>query len=1224
MTTTATRRPIARSMHASPWLPGHDRAAGRRVARKLLALVLGGLVPLVALATPAGARRPGDLDTSFSEDGIVVAPAALGATASSTSDSEGHAVAVPLVPASGEPAVAVLGHNPRGDRLGFAVSSVGSPQASFDGTFVPPNDDGLAINDRGPEDPGTAYHDAVAVRSCPRFICINHFTVAGTQSKGGPVVPHGKDKFAVFAIGPSTGTDVVLFNSFIEESPAEAFGIALRSDGDYIAVGVRHSTPKRVALVRVNPNGTVDTSFGGGDGIISHQISGGDAMAYEVALQRDGKIVVVGAVLPLEATTSWPYVGRLAFVARFLADGSLDTGFGAGGTVTWSATTGHDVVAATGVKIASDGDIVVSGKQGRRCSGDTLCETGRSGFVRRLTSAGVPDTTFGSGGLVVSPGEFEDVVLDRGGRITAVGTLFNDTTPLSSIALLVRYTATGILDSAFGVGGIAVFKSTPGFSGLRVMSAEMSADSRHIIVGGTMFSATPDDDRMFLARVLAETSCGNATIEPGEDCDLGDGANGTSGLCCTTQCTFTTAGTQCRAGAGDPNGSGFVCNPAETCTGSSATCPSDVIRAGVTCRTGSGDFCDAAEVCPTGTGSVCGADIRQIAGTTCRAGSGDTCDPAETCTGAARATCPADVRKAAGTTCRVGSGDTCDPAETCTGVALAACPADLVTAAGTTCRAGSGDQCDPTETCTGVALAACPVDLVTAAGTTCRARADTTCDVAENCTGTAGQACPADAGAPEATVCRAAVDVCDFTETCGGATTCPANQQKPDLDGDTLCDQIDNCDLVANPDQSDPDNDDVGTACDNCPNACNPDQDNSDGDAGGGDVCDICPAIDEAAEPAECATAEYNSALACCRDSASEGVSVDADGAACGAAGAVSFQTPPDPTTGTTVTIEIPAGAVDEPTSISVTPMTKGGSDHILSTGTGNFVTGALMEPAGAIFDPPLLVCMAWQDADNRPGRVDNLDFVVEEVNIRPTLRDETTGTEVVLGPRCGLQASCGALGPNGLPATVPGTLNDPTLAACCSVVANVYCFEVSHFSAYALADLSCAGEATARIIATRMDNPAGTQGLKIKGEFDLGGPIAGGLEPATSGFELVILSASETPLYQVTLPAGAYSRETGEGWQTSPRGGKAQWKSKTGIAGIDKVKLEWDDASGEGGFDLTGKDLSLAVTAADLPLQAEVRLDPSALAGRCGLATWTPPSGICAFNGSASTLLCQ
>lgn len=62
-----------------------------------------------------------------------------------------------------------------------------------------------------------------------------------------------------------------------------------------------------------------------------------------------------------------------------------------------------------------------------------------------------------------------------------------------------------------------------------------------------------------------------------------------------------------------------------------------------------------------------------------------------------------------------------------------------------------------------------------------------------------------------------------------------------DVDGDGICDNVDNCINETNPDQTDTDNDGLGDVCDNCPLMDN-DQADNDGDTVG-DVCDNCPDI---------------------------------------------------------------------------------------------------------------------------------------------------------------------------------------------------------------------------------------------------------------------------------------------------------------------------------------------------------------------------------------------
>ena len=65
----------------------------------------------------------------------------------------------------------------------------------------------------------------------------------------------------------------------------------------------------------------------------------------------------------------------------------------------------------------------------------------------------------------------------------------------------------------------------------------------------------------------------------------------------------------------------------------------------------------------------------------------------------------------------------------------------------------------------------------------------------------------------------------------------------PDVDGDTICDAVDNCKFKKNTDQADADGDGVGDVCDNCINVANPNQADTDGD-GIGDACETTQACD--------------------------------------------------------------------------------------------------------------------------------------------------------------------------------------------------------------------------------------------------------------------------------------------------------------------------------------------------------------------------------------------
>ena len=75
-----------------------------------------------------------------------------------------------------------------------------------------------------------------------------------------------------------------------------AFAVALQTNGDIVAVGQTGLTdtgPSDFALVRYNPDGSVDTTFGN-SGFVSTAFGSSVAFANTVLIQIDGKIIAVG------------------------------------------------------------------------------------------------------------------------------------------------------------------------------------------------------------------------------------------------------------------------------------------------------------------------------------------------------------------------------------------------------------------------------------------------------------------------------------------------------------------------------------------------------------------------------------------------------------------------------------------------------------------------------------------------------------------------------------------------------------------------------------------------------------------------------------------------------------------------------------------------------------------------------------------------------------------
>jgi uncharacterized delta-60 repeat protein len=132
----------------------------------------------------------------------------------------------------------------------------------------------------------------------------------------------------------------------------KASAVAVQPDGMIVAAGFSEtSTGFDLAVARYNTNGSLDATFGDG-GKVTTAFFGTGGQANAIALQPDAKIVAAGYAVPQNG------IGSVFALARYNTNGSLDTTFGTGGTVTTNFF-GNDKAFA--VALPPDGTIVVTG-----------------------------------------------------------------------------------------------------------------------------------------------------------------------------------------------------------------------------------------------------------------------------------------------------------------------------------------------------------------------------------------------------------------------------------------------------------------------------------------------------------------------------------------------------------------------------------------------------------------------------------------------------------------------------------------------------------------------------------------------------------------------------------------------------------------------------------------------------------------------------------------------
>lgn len=264
-------------------------------------------------------------------------------------------------------------------------------------------------------------------------------------------------------------------------------------------------------------DGDLDSSFGTLGKVTTSLAT--FSSAADVAIQPDGKIVVVGTLL--NAIGEAPAM----VVLRYDSLGVLDPTFNGVGY----ATAGVDTFGGKGVAIAiqSDGRILVLGQSEQITHGASAL------FVMRYESNGLPDSTFGGDGMAEPTSlvaSATDIALTETGEILV--SFVGADASFNLYPSVLRLLSGGGLDSTFGDDGIATL---PGFPLGGGPTIAFRPDGQIILGASNLMQISPVFVTAFAAGRLSatgdvDTSFGTGGISPayGETVYVAGGASATA------------------------------------------------------------------------------------------------------------------------------------------------------------------------------------------------------------------------------------------------------------------------------------------------------------------------------------------------------------------------------------------------------------------------------------------------------------------------------------------------------------------------------------------------------------------------------------------------------------------------------------------------------------------------------------------------------------------------